>query len=136
VARLGFRFNLGIETEFYILWDDDHGEPVPAAARDNYAKPCYDLRLLIDNFGPVTELVEAMNTLGWDVYSFDHEDANGQFKTDFMYADVLTMTDRFVFFRFMANEIARKHGYTPRSCPSRSKTAPAPARTTTCRSPM
>ncbi|MHB1140172.1 MAG: type III glutamate--ammonia ligase [Sulfuricaulis sp.] len=110
-AQLGFRFNLGIETEFYILRDDEHGEPVPAAARDNHAKPCYDLRLLLDNFGPVTELVEAMNTLGWDVYSFDHEDANGQFETDFMYADALTMTDRFVFFRFMANEIARKHGY-------------------------
>jgi glutamine synthetase len=110
-TQMGFRFNLGIETEFYILKDDEHGEPVPAAARDTHAKPCYDLRLLLDNFGPVTELVEAMNTLGWDVYSFDHEDANGQFETDFMYADALTMTDRFVFFRFMANEIARKHGY-------------------------
>jgi glutamine synthetase len=32
-AQMGFRFNLGIETEFYILRDDDHGEPVPAAAR-------------------------------------------------------------------------------------------------------
>ncbi|MBI3778084.1 MAG: type III glutamate--ammonia ligase [Gammaproteobacteria bacterium] len=110
-TQMGFRFNLGIETEFYILKDDEHGEPVPAAARDTHAKPCYDLRLLLDNFGPITELVEAMNTLGWDVYSFDHEDANGQFETDFMYADALTMTDRFVFFRFMANEIARKHGY-------------------------
>ncbi len=110
-TQMGFRFNLGIETEFYILKDDEHGQPVAAAARDTHAKPCYDLRLLLDNFGPVTELVEAMNTLGWDVYSFDHEDANGQFETDFMYADALTMTDRFVFFRFMANEIARKHGY-------------------------
>jgi glutamine synthetase len=110
-AQLGYRFNLGMETEFFILKDDERGEPVPAAARDTHAKPCYDLRLLLDNFGPVAELVEAMNTLGWDVYSFDHEDANGQFETDFMYADALTMADRFVFFRFMANEIARKHGY-------------------------
>ena len=28
-----------------------------------------------------------MNELGWDVYSFDHEDGNGQFETDFTYAD-------------------------------------------------
>jgi len=110
-AGMGYRFNLGLETEFFILKDDEHGNPVPAAARDTLAKPAYDLRLLLDNFGPVTELVEAMNTLGWDVYSFDHEDANGQFETDFMYSDALTMADRFVFFRFMANEIARKHGY-------------------------
>jgi glutamine synthetase len=110
-ATLGYRFNLGMETEFFILRDDEHGQPVAVSARDTAAKPCYDLRLLLDNYGPVTELVEAMNTLGWDVYSFDHEDANGQFETDFMYADALTMADRFVFFRFMANEIARKHGY-------------------------
>ena len=110
-AAMGYRFNLGIETEFFILKDDEHGNPVPTEARDSLAKPAYDLRLLVDNYGPVTELVEAMNTLGWDVYSFDHEDANGQFETDFMYADALTMADRFVFFRFMANEIARKHGY-------------------------
>lgn len=110
-AAMGYRFNLGIETEFFILKDDEHGNPVPTAARDTLAKPAYDLRLLVDNYGPVTELVEAMNKLGWDVYSFDHEDANGQFETDFMYSDALTMADRFVFFRFMANEIARKHGY-------------------------
>ena len=110
-AAMGYRFNLGMETEFFILKDDEHGNPIPTEAHDTLAKPAYDLRLLVDNFGPVTELVEAMNTLGWDVYSFDHEDANGQFETDFMYADALTMADRFVFFRFMANEIARKHGY-------------------------
>ncbi len=110
-AALGYRFNLGMETEFFILKDDEHGNPAPTAARDTLAKPAYDLRLLVDNYGPVTELVEAMNKLGWDVYSFDHEDANGQFETDFMYSDALTMADRFVFFRFMANEIARKHGY-------------------------
>ena len=28
-----------------------------------------------------------MNQLGWDVHSFDHEDANGQFEFDFSYTD-------------------------------------------------
>ena len=109
-AEMGYTFNLGLETEFFLLKDDAQGNPVPLSERDTLAKPCYDLRLMLDNFAPVTELVEAMNTLGWDVYSFDHEDANGQFETDFMYSDAVTMADRFVFFRYMANEIARKHG--------------------------
>jgi glutamine synthetase len=52
-----------------------------------------------------------MNHLGWDVYSFDHEDGNGQFETDFAYSDALTMADRITFFRLMVKEIARKHGY-------------------------
>ncbi len=51
-----------------------------------------------------------MNDLGWDVYSFDHEDGNGQFETDFTYTDAVTMSDRLVFFRMMVGEIARKHG--------------------------
>lgn len=42
--------------------------------RDTLAKPCYDLQGLLDNYTWVTEIVEAMNGLGWDVYSFDHED--------------------------------------------------------------
>jgi len=52
-----------------------------------------------------------MNGLGWDVYSFDHEDGIGQFEIDFNYADALAMADRFVLFRRMAHEIARKHGH-------------------------
>lgn len=109
-AALGFTFNLGIETEFFIFRDTPEGGFAPVSVRDTQDKPCYDPRLLMDNLPIVGELVEAMNALGWDVYSFDHEDANGQFETDFRYADALTMADRFVFFRLMANEIARKHG--------------------------
>jgi glutamine synthetase len=56
------------------------------------------------------DTVDAMNLLGWDVYSFDHEDGIGQFEIDFNYAEALTMADRFVFLRVMVNEMARKHG--------------------------
>jgi len=55
------------------------------------------------------ETVDAINGLGWDVYSFDHEDGIGQFEIDFDYADALSMADRFVFLRVLTNEIARKH---------------------------
>jgi glutamine synthetase len=109
-AQMGFRFNLGIETEFFILKDSD-GQPVPISDRDILDKPCYDLQGLLDNFTWVSEIVEAMNHLGWDVYSFDHEDGNGQFETDFAYCDALKMSDRLIFFRLMVKEIARKHGF-------------------------
>ena len=64
----------------------------------------------MDNLPIIDELVEAMTDLGWGVYSFDHEDANGQFEIDFGYTNALAMADRLVFFRMLANEIARKHG--------------------------
>jgi glutamine synthetase len=110
-AAMGFGFNLGIETEFFILKDSPDGIAVPVSDRDTLAKPCYDLQGLLDNYAWVSEIVEAMNALGWDVYSFDHEDGNGQFETDFAYCDALRMADRITFFRLMVKEIARKYGY-------------------------
>jgi glutamine synthetase len=108
-AELGFRVNVGVETEFYVLREGENGLE-PASARDTLEKPCYDVRYLLDNQPWVDELVTAMRGLGWDVYSFDHEDGNGQFETDFAYADAMTTADRVVFFRLMAGEIARRHG--------------------------
>jgi glutamine synthetase len=110
-TRMGFTFNLGIETEFFILKETEDGQVVPISDRDTLAKPCYDLQGMLDNLPWVQEIVEAMNHLGWDVYSFDHEDGNGQFETDFAYCDALKMSDRLTFFRLMVKEIARKHGY-------------------------
>lgn len=110
-AAMGFTFNLGIETEFFMLKETADGKVVPVSDRDTLAKPCYDVQGLLDNYTWVTEIVEAMNGLGWDVYSFDHEDGNGQFETDFAYCDALKMADRLTFFRLMVKEIARKHGY-------------------------
>jgi glutamine synthetase len=108
-AEMGFVFNLGIETEFFIFREDGAGL-VPDQPTKVLAKPAYDVRHLLHSFPIVTALVDAMNELGWDVYSFDQEDAPGQFETDFAYADALTMADRFTFFRLMASEIARRHG--------------------------
>jgi glutamine synthetase len=110
-AKMGFTFNLGIETEFFILKETDDGKVFPVSDRDILAKPCYDLQGLLDNYTLIDEIVQTMNQLGWDVYSFDHEDANGQFETDFSYCDALKMSDRLIFFRLMVKEIARKHGY-------------------------
>jgi glutamine synthetase len=110
-ARMGFTFNLGIETEFFILKETEDGQVVPISDRDTLDKPCYDLQGMLDNLPWVQEIVEAMNKMGWDVYSFDHEDGNGQFETDFAYCDALKMSDRLTFFRLMVKEIARKHGY-------------------------
>jgi glutamine synthetase len=109
-AKLGFGFNLGIECEVYFLKQDASGKLIVPNDDDNLEKPCYDVKRMLDAFPLIDELVTTMNGLGWDVYSFDHEDGNSQFEFDFNYADGLTMADRYVFFRYMAKEIAAKHG--------------------------
>ncbi len=109
-AKLGYGVNVGIEAEFCVLRDGADGGYEPLSARQNLAKPAYDAARLLDNMDWMDELVSAMNHLGWGVYSLDHEDAIGQFEIDFKYFDAKTMADRYVFFRLMADEIARRHG--------------------------
>lgn len=109
-AEAGYTMNLGIEAEFFVFSDTQAGGFAPVSNLPHLEKPAYDTTRLMDNLPWLSELVDAMNTLGWDVYSFDHEDGIGQFELDFTYADALCMADRFTFLRFMANAIARKHG--------------------------
>ena len=108
---MGYGFNLGIEPEFFLLRDMPDGGYGPIGSRDELAKPAYDVRSMLDSFEVVEEIVRALNGLDYDVYSFDHEDGNGQFEIDFMYCDGLKMADRFVFFRLLVSELAHRHGY-------------------------
>jgi glutamine synthetase len=110
-ADMGFIFNLGIETEFFIFQETADGGFAPIGPKQPLDKPAYDVRSTLECFPVIDEIVTAMNGLGWDVYSFDQEDSPGQFETDFVYADALKMADRFTFFRLMAHEICRKHGF-------------------------
>lgn len=108
--QMGYGVNAGIEAEFYVLRDGEDGSFGPVNARGNLAKPAYDVARLLENLPWLGELVDGMNELGWGVYSFDHEDGIGQFEIDFKYSEALNVADRMVFFRLMADEIARRHG--------------------------
>ncbi len=109
-AELGFGMNLGIECEIYLLKQAADGTLHTPDPDDRLIKPCYDVRGFVSNFAWLDKMASAINDLGWDLYSFDHEDANGQFEFDFNYADALTTCDRLTFFRFMAKHYAKEEG--------------------------
>ena len=109
LAAHGLTFKLGIETEFFLVHRDGTGIR-PANPKDTLARAAYDVTGLLENLPFLDEVVGYMNELGWDVHSFDHEDANSQFELDFSYTDVMTMADRFVLWRTMMKQLARKHG--------------------------
>ncbi len=109
-ADMGYGLNAGMEAEFFVFEEDGEGGYHPVSDRPNLDKPAYDVSRLLENMGWLDDLVSAMNDLGWDVYSFDHEDGIGQFEIDFDYTNVMLMADRYVFFRRMAHEIARNYG--------------------------
>lgn len=107
---MGFGMNLGIEAEVFVLKKDENGALKVPNPDDKLIKPCYDTRSFLDQFGWLDKIATAINDLGWDLYSFDHEDANGQYEFDFMYADAVTTCDRFTFLRTMAKEYAKQEG--------------------------
>jgi glutamine synthetase len=109
-AELGLSFQTGVETEFFLLRRGEDGHLLPLSDADTLDKPCYDTRGLLRNFALVDEIVTAIDAAGFGLYSFDHEDGNGQFETDFGYADALTTADRITYFRLMVTELAHKHG--------------------------
>ncbi len=109
-AVLGFGFDLGIECEVFLLKQAADGTLSTPDPNDKLIKPCYDVRGFCSNFAWLDKIASAMSGLGWDLYSFDHEDANGQFEFDFAYADALTTCDRLTFFRLMTKHYAQEEG--------------------------
>lgn len=109
-AEMGFGLNLGIECEIYLLKQNANGKLEIPNPDDKLTKPCYDVRGFMDNFAWLDKMASAINGLGWDLYSFDHEDGNSQFEFDFNYSDALTTCDRLIFFRYMAKHYAKEEG--------------------------
>jgi glutamate---methylamine ligase len=104
---LGYRVKTGVECEYFLLTPDG-GEI--ADRRDRQSKPCYDQQSLMRRYDVIREIFDAMLALGWEAYQTDHEDGNGQFEMNWMYADALVTADRQAFFKFMVKSIAERHG--------------------------
>lgn len=106
----GWTLNTGLEPEFALLKKDEYGRIHPADASDVLEKPCYDYKGLSRSRSFIEKLVDSLQTVGFDVYQIDHEDANGQFEINYTYTDCLTSADRYIFFKMAASEIARELG--------------------------
>jgi glutamine synthetase len=106
----GWTLNTGIEPEFALLCKDAQGRIAPADPTDVLEKPCYDYKGLSRSRLFIEQLVGCLQTVGFDVYQIDHEDANGQFEINYTYSDCLTSADRYIFFKMAASEIAKELG--------------------------
>jgi len=108
----GYIFNVGMEPEHFLVTRDAAGKIAPWNPQgvDDLDKPCYDFRSMAPAMAYLQELTTSLNTLGWNVYQTDHEDANGQYEVNFDYADALITADRVTFFKMAASQIAQKYG--------------------------
>ena len=108
----GYVFNVGIEPEHFLVTRRANGsisvwDPYDM---DNLDKPCYDYKGLAGAMDYLKDITSGLNRLGWGVYQSDHEDANGQYEINFLYANALVTADRYTFFKMMTSQLAQKYG--------------------------
>ena len=108
--KLGYRLKMGIELEFFLVKERD-GQIVLLDDLDTLDQPCYDMKGLTRNYEFISTLSKYQNELGWGNYANDHEDANGQFESNFEYDDALVTADRAIFFRYMVHAMAQERGH-------------------------
>ncbi len=111
-ADLGFRCDLGVEPEVYVLRRGPDGGLAPFVPQDSVNVPTrgYDLETTMLADGFLEPMVSYLDELGWDVYSFDHEGGAGQYEFDFGFTDVVASADRMLLFRLMCKHVARTLG--------------------------
>ena len=107
---MGYTFKVGMELEFFLLRESADGGIELADPLDNLDQPCYDMKGLTRQYDFLSTLSRYVNQLGWGSYANDHEDANGQFESNFEFADALTTADRAIFFRYMVHAMAQERG--------------------------
>ena len=106
----GLVFKIGMEAEFFLTRLGDDGTISVADPLDTLDRPCYDMKALSRQFDFISTLSQYETQLGWDNYANDHEDANGQFESNFVYTDATTTADRVIFFRYMVHMLAQARG--------------------------
>lgn len=107
----GWVLKTGVEAEYSLLRRTETGLEC-ADALDRADKPCYEVKGLTRMWDFLSVLSRYMNELGWGNYANDHEDGNGQFESNFTYADAVTTADRTIFFRYMVHMLAHEAGMT------------------------
>jgi glutamine synthetase len=107
---MGFVFKIGMEAEFFLIKRDADGKVVLADDLDTLERPCYDMKALTRQYDFISTLSKYESQLGWDNSANDHEDANGQFESNFEFDDALTTADRIIFHRYMVHTLAQRRG--------------------------
>ena len=112
VKEEGYVFNVGVEPEHFLVSRNPDGSIAiwDPNSFDTLDKACYDYKGISGVMDYLLDMMEGLNRLGWDCYQSDHEDANGQYEINFLYADALVTADRYTFFKMMTSQLARKHG--------------------------
>jgi glutamine synthetase len=105
--KLGYIYNVGPELEFFLFKRNPDGTP---STETHDSAGYYDIGP--DDMGEIVrgEIVDTLESLGFEMEADHHEVARGQHEIDFKYADALTQADNVTTVKMITRMIAAKHG--------------------------
>lgn len=105
--ELGYTMNVGTECEFFLFEKDEDGR---ATTITNDVAGYFSLDPEDTGNDCRREIVETLETMGFEIEASHHEVAEGQHEINFKYADALTAADNTVTFKWVVKSIASKYG--------------------------
>jgi len=105
--ELGYTMQVGPEPEFFMFQLDENGTP----SLQTHDKASYfDLPPVDKGEDARRDMVETLQTMGFEIEAAHHEVAPGQHEIDFKYMEALRTADNIMTFRIVVRTVAQRHG--------------------------
>ena len=107
-AELGYKVNIGIELEAFVLEKDERGDWVPYNTPGSHV---YAVGAFADPAGLLEKIMAQARICGFELESVNSEYDVPQFEFTLHYKEALAAVDEAFLFKAMAREIAAREGY-------------------------
>ena len=105
--KMGYKFNVGPECEFFLFHTDDNGVPTTLT----HEKAGYlDISPLDLGENARRDMVLNLEDMGYEIESSHHETAPAQHEIDFKFSGANEMADCVMTFKMAVRTIAKRHG--------------------------
>ena len=106
-AKLGYKFNVGPECEFFLFNVDENGVPTTDSLdRSGY----FDLGPNDLGENARRDMVLTLEDMGFEIEASHHECAPAQHEIDFKYGEAVKTADAIMTFKLAVKTIAQRHG--------------------------
>ena len=105
--KMGYKFNVGPECEFFLFHTDDNGNPTTIShEKGSY----FDLGPTDLGENARRDIVLNLEEMGFEVEASHHEVAPAQHEIDFRYGEALETADKIMTYKLTVKTIAKRHG--------------------------
>lgn len=105
--EMGYTMFVGPEPEFFLFHMDENGVPT---LETNDKAGYFDLPPVDKGEEARRDMVETLQSMGFEIEAAHHEAAPGQHEIDFKYREALTTADSIVTFRIVVRTVSQQHG--------------------------